>query len=115
MGCQRLIYNAKVAEERYFRTFRNHSLSLTGLQPPIDQQYAQFKDKKLTPFLYDVPSQMLRNGATRFMGSYKRYLTGLARRPAYKKKAGRQSVCYQRAIQVRSYWRLKTAARQNNL
>ena len=92
MGCQRFIYNAKVAEERYFRTFRNHSLSLTGLQPPVDQQYAQFKDKDLTPFLFDVPSQILRNGATRFMGSYKRYLTGLAGRPAYKKKAGRQSV-----------------------
>ena len=29
IGCQRVIYNAKVAEDRYFRTFRNHSLSLT--------------------------------------------------------------------------------------
>ena len=81
MGCQRFIYNAKVAEERYFRTFRNHSLSLTGLQSPIDQQYSQFKDKELTPFLYNVPSQILRNGATRFMGSYKRYLTGLVGSP----------------------------------
>jgi transposase len=35
---------------------------------PVDQQYAQFKDEDLTPFLYDVPSQVLRNGAVRFMG-----------------------------------------------
>ncbi|MGE5751686.1 MAG: helix-turn-helix domain-containing protein [Nitrospirota bacterium] len=46
MGCQRFIYNAKVSEDRYFRTFRNHSLSLTGIQTPVDQQYAQFKSNE---------------------------------------------------------------------
>jgi len=53
MGCQRFIYNAKVSEDRYFRTFRNHSLSLTGIQTPVDQQYAQFKSTELTPFPCD--------------------------------------------------------------
>jgi putative transposase len=92
IGCQRFIYNAKVSEDRYFRKFLNHSLSLAGTQTPVDQQYAQFKSKELTPFLYGVPSQVLRNSATRFMGAYQRYFKGLAERPTFKKKAGRQTV-----------------------
>ena len=92
MGCQRLIYNAKVEEDRYFRTFSRKALALVDLQPPVDQQYAQFKSKELTPYLYEVPSQILRNGATRFMQAYRRYFKGLALRPAFKKKYGKQSV-----------------------
>lgn len=92
IGCQRVIYNAKVAEDRYFRTFRNHSLSLTGYQIPVDQKYARFKDRELTPFLYEVPSEILRNGATRFMQGYQRYYEGLANRPNFKQKNGRQTV-----------------------
>ncbi len=70
IDCQRYIYNAKVGEYRYFETFRNKSLSLTGHQIPVDQRYSRFKDKELTPFLYQDPSQILRNGATRFMMAY---------------------------------------------
>jgi len=92
MGCQRFIDNEKVSEDRYSRTIHIHALSLTGIQTPLDQQYAQFKSNELTPFQYDVPSQVLRNGATRFMGAYQRYFKGLAERPTYKKKAGRQTV-----------------------
>ena len=43
IGCQRHIYNAKVHEERYFRSFARKSLMHTGQQAPIDQQYSQFK------------------------------------------------------------------------
>lgn len=92
IGCQRVVYNAKVAEDRYFRKFRDHSLSLTGYRIPVDQKYAQFKDRELTPFLYEVPSEILRNGATRFMRGYQRYYKKLANRPNFKKKNGRQSV-----------------------
>jgi putative transposase len=60
IGHQRFVYNAKVSEEKYFRTFGNHSLSLTGAEFPSDQQYSQSKDKELTPYLYNVPSQILR-------------------------------------------------------
>jgi putative transposase len=81
-----------VDEERYFRTFRNHSLPLTGQHAPVDQQYCQFKDKELTPFLYEVPSQILRNGTYRFMQAYLRFRQGLAGRPVRKKKQGRQTV-----------------------
>jgi putative transposase len=76
IGCQRFVYNAKVGEDKYFRTFRNHSLSLTGQHTPTDQQYSQFKDKELTPFLYDVPSQILRNGAYRYMQGHARFRQG---------------------------------------
>ncbi len=53
MGCQRFIYNAKVGEYRYFSKFRDKTLSCTGIDVPVDQQYAQFKDRDLTPFLYE--------------------------------------------------------------
>src|SRR5208337_3043053 len=73
VGCQRFIYNSKITEDKYFRTFRNHSLGLTGMHTPADQQYSQFKDKDLTPFLFEVPSQILRNGAYRYMQAYTRF------------------------------------------
>ncbi len=56
IGCQRFVYNSKVEEDRYFRIFRNHALALTGVQTPVDQQYSQFKDNELTPWLFEVPS-----------------------------------------------------------
>ncbi len=92
IGCQRFIYNAKVGEDRYFRTFLHNSLSLAGSIAPIDQQYSQFKNKDLTPFLYDVPSQVLRNAATRFKAAYSRFFVGLAERPTFKKRHGKQTV-----------------------
>ena len=92
IGCQRFVYNAKVVEDKYFRTFRNHSLALTGLHTPTDQKYSQFKDKGLTTFLYDVPSQILRNGAYRYIQGYARFIQGLSGRPTRRKKHGRQTV-----------------------
>src|SRR5208337_1542839 len=92
MGCQRFLYNCKVAEDRYFRTFRNHALALTGLQTPVDQQYSPFKDDELTPWLFEVPSQILRNGAYRFMQAYARFFKGLSQRPSRKRRLGRQTV-----------------------
>lgn len=73
MGCQRVIYNAKVAEDRYYRTFSRKALSLAGIMPPVDQEYARFKNRESTPYLYEVPPQILRNGATRFMAAYHRF------------------------------------------
>lgn len=92
MGCQRFIYTAKVVEDRYFRTFQRKTLSLTGVYPPSDQQYSQFKDKELTPWLYEVPSEILRNGTVRYQQALSRFHQGLAGRPKPKKKSSRQSV-----------------------
>lgn len=49
IGCARLIYNAKVAEMRYFHAFALKALGC-GPAPEMDQTYAQFKDPQLTPF-----------------------------------------------------------------
>ncbi|MDO9178630.1 MAG: transposase [Agitococcus sp.] len=91
IGCQRVIYNAKVAEDQYFSTFRRQALSLTGEPTPLDQQYAQFKTE-LTPWLSEVPSQILRNGAVRWRNAKQRQLQGLAGAPVKRRAHGRQSV-----------------------
>ena len=92
IGCQRFIYNAKVTEDRYYRRFIRRSLDLTGLYPPVDQQYSRYIHPDLTPWLKEVPSQVLRNGAVRWRQAYARYFQGLGGRPAIRKKIGRQAV-----------------------
>lgn len=91
IGCARVIYNAKVSEMNYFHTFSRKLLG-SGPRPPIDQVYSHFKDRELTPFLFEVPSQVLRNASTQFMTAWQRFLKGLASRPAIKKKGHRDSV-----------------------
>lgn len=91
IGCQRFIYNAKVSEDKYFRTFAGKSLSLVGMLPDKDQTYQQFKSD-LTPWLSEVPSQVLRIGATRWMQAYSRFFKGISARPKNKRNVGRQSM-----------------------
>jgi putative transposase len=91
IGCQRFIYNAKVGEDRYFRRFARSCLALTGHFAPIDQQYSHFKTD-LTPWLFEVPSQVLRNGAVLWKAAYGRYFQKLGGRPTIHKKQGEQSV-----------------------
>ncbi|WP_408602119.1 RNA-guided endonuclease InsQ/TnpB family protein [Pseudomonas sp. PLMAX] len=91
IGCARVIYNAKVAEMEYFQTFRRKALG-AGPMPEIDQAYSQFKCDELTPFLSEVPSQLLRNSSFQFMTAWQRYRKGLAARPAHKQKGRRDSV-----------------------
>ena len=92
IGAQRFIYNAKVSEDRYFRVFARHSLSHTGEYAPVDLQYAQFKNDELTPWMKQIPSQVLRNGATKWLTAYQRYFKKLGGRPVIQRKIGKQSV-----------------------
>ena len=92
IGHQRFIYNAKVAEQDYWYRFEKSSLALTGCRPFADQAYSQFKDPELTPWLSNVPSQILRNGAYRHASANARFAKGLGGAPKAKKKHGRQSV-----------------------
>ena len=92
IGCQRFIYNAKVTEDRYYRKFAGKALGLPERNPPVDQQYSRYIDPELTPWLKDVPSQVLRNGAVKWMRAYKRFFQGVSGRPVIKKKIGRQAV-----------------------
>ena len=65
IGCQRLIYNAKVQEDRYYRRFQQRMVGTAGMEVPVDQQYSRFISDN-TAFLKQVPSQILRNGAVKF-------------------------------------------------
>ena len=69
IGCQRHIYNQKVEEDLLHASMRRLALR-TGpweaVDTPIDRSYSQFKDRELTPWLYDVPSQVLREGTYRW-------------------------------------------------
>jgi putative transposase len=92
IGCQRAIYNAKVSEDRYYRKFARSALGLPEKYPPIDQEYSRFVDPELTPWLKEVPSQILRNGAVRWKQAYARFFQKVGGRPVIKKKTGRQAV-----------------------
>ena len=72
IGCQRVIYNAKVQEDRYFRRFSQRMVGTAGEDIPLDQQYSRFITDK-TAFLREVPSQILRNGAVKFRQAYQRF------------------------------------------
>ena len=91
IGCQRLIYNAKVQENRYFRRFAQRMVGTAGEPIPVDQQDSQFITERTT-FLREVPSQILRNGAVKFRQADSRFFQKLGGRPKIKKKAGRQAV-----------------------
>ncbi len=91
IGCQRLIYNAKVQEDRYYRKFQRRLVALVGMPVPLDQEYSRFITER-TAFLREVPSQVLRNGAALWRQAYARFFAGLGGRPKYQTKAGRQAV-----------------------
>jgi putative transposase len=91
IGHQRFIYNAKVREDQYFRCFARKSLQHAGQFAPIDQQYAQFKTDR-TPWLSDVPSIVLRNGAVKWKEAYSRFFSKLGGRPVVHKNHGKQAV-----------------------
>lgn len=84
IGSQRFIYNAKVEEDRLFSA---QWLMEKRLNPeaevlsPLDQTYAHFKDKELTPWLSEVPGRILKNGCFRWMTAKQKQLKGLAKAP----------------------------------
>ncbi len=65
VGCQRVIYNAKVEEDHLFAAQRRLVLRdgpQAVVHTPLDQCYSHFKDDELTPWLSEVPSQVLTTG-----------------------------------------------------
>ena len=91
IGCQRLIDNAQVQEDRDYRRFQRRMVGTVGEDIPVDQQYSRFINDA-TAFLREVPSQVLRNAAVKFRHAYQRFFRKLGGRPKLKKKGGRQSV-----------------------
>ena len=72
IGCARVIWNAKCDEHRYYTTFARKYLPV-GTYAPVDQKYSQFKDKELSPWLSQCPSQILRNSAVNWYKTYNNF------------------------------------------
>lgn len=84
IGCQRHIFSAKVEEDRLFAAQRRMMLREDAdimIRTPVDRLYAHFKDDTLTPWLSEVPSQILREGTYRWFNAKQRQLKGLAKAP----------------------------------
>jgi putative transposase len=97
MGAQRFIWNAKVQEEKYLRVFARKYLPV-GTWPEADQTYSQYKSKELCPWIYDIPSQILRNGAVRWFKTFNNFLSGECGRPRIKRKKDTGSVYITREL-----------------
>ena len=94
MGCARYIWNAKTHEEKEQRLI----LSKQNVYPKIDQSYAHFKSKEEIPWLYDVPSVILRNSIVNWYKTYQNFFKKLCGHPTHKKKDGRGSVYLTREL-----------------
>ena len=90
-GCQRYIWNAKCDEDQYLRSFARKYLPV-GQFPTPDQSYSQYKNKELTPWLFDCPSQILRNSVTNWYNTYRKFLKGVCGRPRHKRYSNQGSV-----------------------
>jgi putative transposase len=95
IGCQRFVYNAKTEEDRYYRGYARKFAS--NVYAPTDQEYSRFIGPQ-TAWLKDVPSQVLRNGATKWRQAYARFFRGLGGRPKIRKRHGKQSVWLTREL-----------------
>ena len=97
IGAQEYIYNSKVGEDRYYRTYARKYMPI-GTFPEVNQQYSQFKGED-NQWLKTIPSQVLRNGATKWAQSYQRFFAKLGGRPKIQKKGnGRRSVWLTREL-----------------
>ncbi len=102
IGCQRLIYNAKVQEDRYCRRFQRRLVTLAGMSVPIDQEYRRFITED-TAFLREVPSRVLRNGAALWRQAYGPVLRGSGRTPQVPDQGGQAGrLAHLRTVRVRS-------------
>lgn len=91
MGCARFIWNAKCDEERYYSTFARKYYPI-GIYAPIDQKTAQFKNKELTPWLFECPSQIIRNVAVNWYQTFQKFKQGKCGKPKRKQKTDKGSI-----------------------
>ena len=94
IGCQRFIYNGKVDEDRLFAAQRRMLLRddpSALITTPVDGTTAQFKTE-LTPWLKEIPSQVLRQAVNRWRNAKQRQLAGLAKAPRRRNRSNFTSV-----------------------
>jgi putative transposase len=91
MGCARFVWNAKCDEDKYLTIFALKYLP-PGNYAPVDQTYSQYKNKELSSWLSDCPSQILRNSVTNWFKTYQNFLQGECGKPKRKKKLDKGSI-----------------------
>lgn len=91
MGCSRYVWNAKCDEDKYLSRFAQKYLPVKTYAP-VDQTYSQYKDIELSPWLFDCPSQILRNSTSNWYNTYQRFLDGECGKPKRKKKSDGGSI-----------------------
>lgn len=91
MGCARFIWNAKCDEEKYLSSFAKKYLPI-GTYPKLDQSFAQYKNRELSPWLFDCPSQILRNSTANWYATYRTFLKGGCGKPKKKRKGDVESI-----------------------
>lgn len=92
MGCARVVWNAKCEEWKYLSTYARKYMP-TGTYADINATYSQYKDNDFTPYLAQVPSQILRNSTSSWYETMGRWKKGICN-PAKRKKKGTSSSVY---------------------
>ncbi|MDO8418087.1 MAG: transposase [Agitococcus sp.] len=98
IGSQRFIYNGKVNEDKLHAAQRRMALkqpsesSVDTINVPIDSSYTQFRTAELSPWLAEIPSQVLRQGVGRYRAAKQRQLVGLACMPRSRNRSNFTSV-----------------------
>jgi len=118
MGCARHIWNAKCDEERYHTTFARKYYPI-GTYAPIDQKTSHFKNKELTPFLFDCPSQIIRNVAVNWYQTFQKFIRKQGGKPKRKIKSDKGSIHLTRELfefkAVNGVTRLFVGTKTNNI
>ena len=91
MGCARFIWNAKCEEDEYLRSFSKRYLPIKTF-PKTDQSFSQYKNRELSPWLFECPSQILRNSSSNWYKTYQSFLKGICGRPKRKRKGSQESI-----------------------
>lgn len=85
LGSSRSIWNSKIEENNYYYTFAKKFTPINqwqwiNKQEPehqwVNQQYSHFKDKKLSPWLSETPSPILRNSASKWFQTQMNFMKG---------------------------------------
>ena len=91
MGCARFIWNAKCDEHRYYSAYARKYCPV-GTFAPVDTKAAQFKSRELSPWLYNCPSQIIRNSATHWYQTFQKHIKRLCGKPKRKPKTDKGSI-----------------------
>lgn len=87
MGGARVIWNAKCDQWKYESSYAKKYLP-TGTYAEVDASYSQFKNKELTPYLFEIPSEILKASANSWRNTMRNWMNPehIQKGPAKKKR-----------------------------